>query len=123
MHITSSGNQAKPANFCAKRLLRPGPRKLEMSVCPSVRSSVRDLCDFCEEHMDPEHPQIPFAKRALLCGGTKPEKLDTYATSYVQILMITFLIKTLFLPKKYHRLLGVKTFENHQNQWALTVCF
>ena len=66
----------------------------------SVRPSVRNLCDFCEEHMDPGHPQIPFAKRALLCGGTKPEKLDTYATSYVQILMITFLIKNSVFTKK-----------------------
>ena len=50
--------------------------------------------------MDSEHPQIPFAKRALLCGGTKPEKLGTYATSYVGILMITFLIKNSVFTKK-----------------------
>ena len=81
------------------------------SVCPSVRPSVRDFRDFCEEHMDPGHPQIPFAKRALLCGGTKPEKLDTYATSYVQILMITFLIKNSVFTKK------VPSFVRCENVW------
>ena len=34
-----------------------------------------------------------------------------------------FWSKTVFLPKKYHRLLGVKTYENHQNRCSLTVCF
>ena len=49
-----------------------------MSVCPSVRPSVRvsvrvcvtDFRDFCEEHMRPLHPQIPFAKRAQKCPRT-----------------------------------------------------
>ena len=29
----------------------------------------------------------------------------------------------MFLPKKYHRLLGVKTYEKHRNRCLLTVCF
>ena len=79
--------------------------------CPSVRPFVRDFRDFCEEHMDPGHPQIPFAKWALWCLWPKPEKLDTYATSYVQILMITFLIKNSVFTKK------VPSFVRCENVW------
>ena len=88
--------------------VRPSVRS---SVRSSVRPFVRDFRDFCEEHMDPGHPQIPFAKRALLCGETKPGKLGTYATSYVGILMITFLIKNSVFTKK------VPSFVRCENVW------
>ena len=79
--------------------------QMGMSVCPSVRPSVRvcvrpsvrpcvrDFCDFCEGHMDSEHPQIPFAKRALWC-------LQTHLKIYPRMLCLKPIFSDHFFDKK-----------------------
>ena len=113
--------------------------QMGMSVCPSVRPcvrvcvrpSVRDFCDFCEGHMDSAHPQIPFAKRALLC-------VRSHLKFYPRILCLKPIFSDHFFGKKrvftkkvpsFTRCKNVctKSIDNHQKYtfaWCLrhTTC-
>ena len=106
-------------NYCAKRFLRPGPRKCE---CPSVRPSVRpcvrvcvrpcvrDFRDFCEGHMASEHSQIPFAKRALLC-------VRSHLKFYPRMLPLMSKFYDHFFAKKCIFIKKVPSFTRYKNLW------
>ena len=106
---------------CAKRLLRPGPRKLEMSVRPSVRTR---FSRFLRTAYEPGTASDPLRKMSTLVSLVK-----TWKAWHVCYLLCRYFDdhffdqKQYFYQKKYHRLLGVKTYENHRNRCSLTVCF
>ena len=58
-----------------KRLLRPGPRKLEMSVCPSVRPFVRPrFTRFLRRAYGPRTPSDPLRKTSTFVWRNKTRK-------------------------------------------------
>ena len=115
-----------PRDYCAKRLLRPGPRKLEMSVCPSVRPFVRPFAIyviFAKSIWTPDTLRSPSQNEHFCVAEQNPKSLTRMLPLMCKFWWSLFWSKTVFLPKKYHRLLGMKTYENHQNRCSLTVCF
>ena len=118
------------SSYCAKRLLRPGPRKWE---CPSVRPSVRPcVCPsvcvsviftiFAKGIWTPNTLRSP-SQNEHFCVSDHIWNSIHVCYLLCPNFMITFLLKNVFLSKKYPHLPGTKTCENHQNWCSLTVWF
>ena len=72
--VRSAVTQTPSFQFLREALLTSRSPQMWMSVCPSVRPCVRPsvrvsgfFAIFAKSIWPPWHPQIPFAKRALLC--------------------------------------------------------
>ena len=105
-----------------------------MSVCPSVRPSVRPFVRpsvraseifaiFAKSIWTPDTLRSPSQNEHFGVSGQNQKSLTRMLPLMCKFWWSLFWSKTVFLPKKYHRLLGVKTYENHQNRCSLTVCF
>ena len=110
------------AYFCAKRFLRPGPRKCE---CPSVRPSVRPsqiFEIFAKGIWTPHTLRSPSQNEHF--GVARPIWKSIHVCYLLcPNFLINFLLKNAFLSKKYPHLPGTKTCENHQKWCSLTVWF
>ena len=85
---------------------------------------VRRFRDFCEGHIwTPNTLRSPSQNEHFGVSGQNLKSLARMLPLMSVFWWSLFWSKTVFLPKKYHRLLGVKTYENHQNRCSLTVWF
>ena len=95
--------------------------------CPSVRrpfvrpSEIFEI--FAKGIWTPNTLRSPSQNEHFGVSGQNQKSLTRMLPLMCKFWWSLFWSKTVFLPKKYHRLLGVKTYGNHQKRCSLTVCF